>query len=31
MDVVDKLEGVTTDGADRPSEPIGIDSIELSD
>jgi peptidyl-prolyl cis-trans isomerase B (cyclophilin B) len=31
MDVVDKLEGVPTDGADRPSEPIGIASIELSD
>jgi cyclophilin family peptidyl-prolyl cis-trans isomerase len=30
MDVVDKLEGVPTDGSDRPSEPIGIDSIELS-
>ena len=30
MDVVDKLEGVATDGSDRPSEPIGIDSIELS-
>src|SRR5580698_1020757 len=31
MDVVDKLEGVTTDGGDRPSEPIGIDSIDLSE
>ena len=30
MDVVDKLEGVATDGADRPSVAIGIDSIELS-
>jgi peptidyl-prolyl cis-trans isomerase B (cyclophilin B) len=30
MDVVDSLEGVSTDGADRPSEPIGIASIELS-
>ena len=30
MDVVDKLEGVQTDGADRPVEPIGIASIELS-
>ena len=29
-DVVDKLEGVQTDGADRPVEPIGISSIELS-
>jgi cyclophilin family peptidyl-prolyl cis-trans isomerase len=31
LDVVDKLEGVATDGADRPTEPIGIASIELSD
>ena len=31
LDVVDKLEGVQTDGADRPVEPIGIASIELSD
>ena len=31
MDVVDKLEGVQTDGGDRPAEPIGIASIELSD
>ena len=31
MDVVDKLEGVPTDGGDRPSEPIGIASIELSE
>jgi cyclophilin family peptidyl-prolyl cis-trans isomerase len=31
LDVVDKLEGVATDGADRPIEPIGIASIELSD
>ena len=30
MDVVDKLEAVQTDGADRPTEPVGIDSIELS-
>jgi cyclophilin family peptidyl-prolyl cis-trans isomerase len=30
MDVVDKLEGVPTDGADRPTEPIGIATIELS-
>src|SRR6201995_803744 len=29
MDVVDKLEAVETDGADRPQEPIGIASIEL--
>ena len=31
LDVVDKLEGVQTDGSDRPSEPIGIASIELSE
>ena len=31
MDVVDKLEGVQTDGGDRPVEPVGIASIELSD
>ena len=31
MDVVDKLEGVATDGGDRPPEPIGIASIELSE
>jgi cyclophilin family peptidyl-prolyl cis-trans isomerase len=30
MDVVDKLEGVATDSADRPVEPVGIASIELS-
>jgi cyclophilin family peptidyl-prolyl cis-trans isomerase len=31
LDVVDKLEDVATDGADRPLEPVGIASIELSD
>jgi peptidyl-prolyl cis-trans isomerase B (cyclophilin B) len=31
LDVVDKLEGVETDESDRPSEPIGISTIELSD
>ena len=31
MDVVDRLEGTPTDAQDRPSEPIGITSIELSD
>jgi peptidyl-prolyl cis-trans isomerase B (cyclophilin B) len=31
MEVVDRLEGVATDGADRPQEPIGIASIELSE
>jgi cyclophilin family peptidyl-prolyl cis-trans isomerase len=30
MDVVDRLEGVPTDAGDRPSEPIGISSIALS-
>jgi peptidyl-prolyl cis-trans isomerase B (cyclophilin B) len=31
MDVVGKLEGVPTDGGDRPNEPIGIATIELSE
>jgi cyclophilin family peptidyl-prolyl cis-trans isomerase len=31
LDVVDKLEGIATDGSDRPLEPIGVASIELSD
>jgi peptidyl-prolyl cis-trans isomerase B (cyclophilin B) len=31
MDVVDKLEGVPTDGRDQPSEPVGIATIELSE
>jgi cyclophilin family peptidyl-prolyl cis-trans isomerase len=30
MDVVDALEGAPTDGMDRPVEPLGISSIELS-
>ncbi len=30
MDVVDTLEGVQTDGSDRPLDPIGIESLELS-
>jgi cyclophilin family peptidyl-prolyl cis-trans isomerase len=30
MDVVDRLEGVATDDADRPAEPIAIASIDLS-
>jgi peptidyl-prolyl cis-trans isomerase B (cyclophilin B) len=30
MDVVDRLERVAIDDADRPTEPIAIDSIELS-
>jgi cyclophilin family peptidyl-prolyl cis-trans isomerase len=31
IDVVDKLEGVATDASDRPTAPIGIASIELSE
>ncbi len=31
MDVVDALEGVPTDGTDRPIEPIGIATIDLSE
>jgi peptidyl-prolyl cis-trans isomerase B (cyclophilin B) len=31
LDVLDKLEGVPTDSSDRPVEPIGIASIELSE
>jgi peptidyl-prolyl cis-trans isomerase B (cyclophilin B) len=31
MDVVDRLEGVATDDADRPAEPIAISSIDLSE
>jgi len=31
MDVVDQLEAVPTGGGDRPSEAIGIASIELSE
>jgi len=30
MDVVDRLEAAPTDGQDRPSEPLGITSIELA-
>ena len=30
MDVVDKIESTPTDGADRPSEPIGIESVEIA-
>jgi peptidyl-prolyl cis-trans isomerase B (cyclophilin B) len=30
MDVVDKLEAVATVAGDRPAEPIGIASVELS-
>jgi peptidyl-prolyl cis-trans isomerase B (cyclophilin B) len=31
MDVVKSLEAVSTDGSDRPTEPVGIASIELSE
>ena len=31
MDVVDKLDAVPTDGSDRPTEPVGIATIALSD
>jgi peptidyl-prolyl cis-trans isomerase B (cyclophilin B) len=31
LDVVDKLEAVGTDAADRPKEPVAITSIALSD
>jgi peptidyl-prolyl cis-trans isomerase B (cyclophilin B) len=30
MDVVDKIESTPTDGSDRPSEPIGIESVEIA-
>ena len=30
LEVVDGLEAVPTDGSDRPTEPIGIDSVEVS-
>jgi peptidyl-prolyl cis-trans isomerase B (cyclophilin B) len=31
MDVVERLDGVVTDGADRPTEPVGIASVALSE
>jgi cyclophilin family peptidyl-prolyl cis-trans isomerase len=31
LEVVDELEGVPTDAGDRPTEPIGIDSLKVSD
>ncbi len=31
MDVIDRLQDVATDGSDRPTEPVAIESIELSD
>jgi len=27
---VDKLDGVATDGGDRPSEPVGIVTVAIS-
>ena len=30
MDVVEKLDGVSTDGGDRPSEPVGIVTVAIS-
>jgi cyclophilin family peptidyl-prolyl cis-trans isomerase len=30
MDVVESLQGVETDGSDRPLEPIGIAKLEIS-
>jgi cyclophilin family peptidyl-prolyl cis-trans isomerase len=31
LDVLDRLEGVPTDAADRPTRQVGIDSVALSD
>ena len=31
MDVVEKLDGVSTDGSDRPTEPVGIVTVALSE
>ena len=31
MDVVDKLEGLPTDGSDRPQEPAGIATLTISE
>ncbi len=31
MDVVDRLEGVATDGGDRPLQPVGIDSLSIAE
>ena len=30
MDTVDKIEGVATDGRDKPIEDVTIESVELS-
>jgi hypothetical protein len=29
--VVDKLDGVSTDGGDRPSDPVGIVTVAISE
>ena len=29
-DVVDKLDGVSTDGGDRPTDPVGIVTVAIS-
>jgi len=31
MDVIDRLESVPTGAGDRPTEPVGIDTISLAD
>jgi peptidyl-prolyl cis-trans isomerase B (cyclophilin B) len=31
LDAVDAIEGVPTDGSDRPQEPAGIERVELGD
>jgi peptidyl-prolyl cis-trans isomerase B (cyclophilin B) len=31
MDAVDAIEGLPTDGRDRPEEPVVIETVELSD
>ena len=31
MDVVDKLDGVSTDGGDRPTDPVGIVTVAISE
>jgi cyclophilin family peptidyl-prolyl cis-trans isomerase len=31
MDVVDRLEAVPTDAGDRPQEPVGIESVTVSE
>jgi cyclophilin family peptidyl-prolyl cis-trans isomerase len=30
MDVVEKLDGVSTDGGDRPTDPVGIVTVAIS-